>query len=149
MRAFFVRLTSTFFYFGYSPVIPGTAGSLGGVLIYLVSGGGWLVCSSLALAALAAGFWSAGKTERLLNRKDPGCIVIDEVAGMLIAFIGVPYDYRFIILGFVFFRILDTFKPAPAGGMQDLKGSLGVMADDIVAGLYTNLILQVIAKFAS
>jgi phosphatidylglycerophosphatase A len=149
MRSFFVRLSSTFFFVGYFPIVPGTAGSFCAVLIYLASGGDRFVCAALACVALAAGFWSAGKTERLLNRKDPGCIVIDEVAGMLIAFIGVPYDYRFIILGFVFFRILDTLKPAPAGGIQGLKGSLGVMADDIVAGLYTNVILQVIAKIAS
>lgn len=140
---------STFVYTGYCPIVPGTIGSLCAVFIYIAFGGGAGVTALLALIALIAGFLSAGVTERSLNRKDPSCIVIDEVAGMLISFIGIPFDYRFIILGFIYFRILDTFKPAPAGGLQDLKGSAGIMADDIIAGCYTNLVLQVIAKIAS
>jgi phosphatidylglycerophosphatase A len=148
MRSFLVRIVSTFFYSGYCPVAPGTAGSLVALVLYLLAGGGFAVCAVGAFAALAAGFWSAGQTERYLNRKDPGCIVIDEAAGMFISLLGVPADFRLIVLGFVFFRILDTFKPFPSGRFQDFKGSLGVMADDIVAAVYTNLLLQVIAKIA-
>ena len=82
--------------------------------------------------------------EKLLNKKDPGCIVIDEVAGMLIALSFMPYDFKIIILGFFFFRILDTFKPYPAGRIQNWHGSAGVIGDDLVAGIYTNILLQII-----
>jgi phosphatidylglycerophosphatase A len=87
--------------------------------------------------------------ERFSGKKDPGCIVIDEVAGMLIALSFMPLDLKIIFLGFLIFRILDTFKPYPAGRLQHLRGSLGVMADDLIAGIYTNIVLQVILKLAS
>ena len=87
--------------------------------------------------------------ERLSGKKDPGCIVIDEVAGMLIALSFMPADLKIIFLGFLIFRILDTLKPYPAGRLQHLRGSVGVMADDLIAGIYTNIVLQAILKLAS
>jgi phosphatidylglycerophosphatase A len=95
------------------------------------------------------GLLSAGKAEKIFNRKDAGCIVIDEVSGMLLALIFIPYSIKLAIIAFVLFRILDGLKPYPAGLFQNLKGSLGIMSDDIVAGLYTNIILQVALRLAS
>ncbi len=68
----------------------------------------------------------------MLNKKDPGCIVIDEVAGMLIALSFMPYDFKIIFLGFLIFRILDTLKPFPAGRLQHVRGAGGGFADDLI-----------------
>lgn len=84
--------------------------------------------------------------EKLLNKKDPGCIVIDEVMGMLIALSFLPPEPKIIILAFFMFRILDTLKPYPAGRLQNMHGAVGVMGDDLVAGLYANIVLQVILR---
>lgn len=129
--------------------MPGTFGSLAGLLIfYLVRANTWLHVL-LTFVLLIAGFLFAGKAERVLNRKDSPRIVIDEVVGMLISLLFLPYGLKIAISGFVLFRILDTLKPFPAGLLQDLKGSKGVMADDIIAGLYTNVILQIVVRLAS
>ena len=74
-------------------------------------------------------------------------IVIDEACGMLLALVFVPMNLFSVILGFFIFRILDILKPPPAKRMEKLTGSLGVMFDDIVAAIYTNLILQIIFRF--
>ncbi len=82
--------------------------------------------------------------EELLKKKDPGCIVIDEVMGMLIALSFLPAEPKIIVLAFFIFRILDTLKPFPAGRLQNLHGAIGIMGDDLVAGAYTNIVLQLI-----
>jgi len=82
----------------------------------------------------------------MLDKKDPGCIVIDEVVGMLIALSFLPFDPKVVLLAFIMFRILDTLKPFPAGRLQNLHGASEVMGDDLVAGLYSNIVLQLILK---
>lgn len=90
-----------------------------------------------------------GKAERIFNKKDARCIVIDEVGGIFLSLIFVPYAIKLALLAFVVFRILDALKPYPAGYLQNLRGSLGIMGDDIIAGIYTNIILQVVLRLAS
>jgi len=144
-----IKALSTFFYIGYLPFIPGTFGSIAGVFLF------WFLKDNIQLYMLSVvfliilGFSIAGRAERLLNRKDASCIVIDEVSGMLLGLIFIPYDIKLIIIGFFLFRLLDTLKPYPAGALEELKGSIGIMGDDIVAGLYTNIILQVVLRLAS
>lgn len=75
--------------------------------------------------------------------------MIDEVSGMLLSLIFLPYDIKLVIIAFILFRILDTLKPYPLGRLQNLAGSIGIMSDDIVAGLYTNIILQVVLRLVS
>ena len=143
------RLISTFFYVGYFPLIPGTAGSLAGVLIYfLVKHNIPTYILTLGLL-LTLGFLVCGRVEGLAQKKDPSIVVIDEVCGMLLALLFLPYDIKLVILAFFIFRILDTFKPCPVGSLERLKGSLGIMGDDIVAGIYTNIVLQVVVIFTS
>ena len=84
--------------------------------------------------------------EKLLNKKDPGCVVIDEVMGMLVALSFLPVEPRIVFLAFLMFRILDTLKPYPAGKLQDMHGAIGVMGDDLVAGIYANIVLQIILR---
>lgn len=147
---FLVRTTASVFFIGYLPLIPGTFGTIAGVgLFYLVKGSGWAIYFLVILCIIILGLFTSGRMEKLLNKKDPGCVVIDEVAGMLIALSFLPADLKIVVLAFVIFRILDTFKPYPAGRLQDLRGSAGVMVDDLIAGVYANILLQVILKSIS
>ncbi|MCM8795891.1 MAG: phosphatidylglycerophosphatase A [Candidatus Omnitrophica bacterium] len=146
---FVIKIISSFFFIGYLPFIPGTFGSLAGLFLYFVFKDNYLFYILLLFVLMVTGFSLTGKAEEILGRKDAPCIVIDEVIGMLLALIFIPYEIKLLIIDFVLFRILDALKPYPSGMLQNLKGSLGIMSDDIIAGLYTNIILQVVLRFAS
>jgi phosphatidylglycerophosphatase A len=146
MRNFLVKTLSTFFYIGFLPLIPGTFASLIGIAIfYLIRGNFWLM-TLLAASIIILGFAVSGEAERMFNKKDAKYIVIDEVAGMLLSLMFLPFNIKFVFIAFVLFRLLDILKPYPANRIQELKGSIGIMGDDIVAGLYTNLIISVALK---
>ncbi|HXG16926.1 MAG TPA: phosphatidylglycerophosphatase A [Calidithermus sp.] len=128
---------------GYAPVAPGTAGSL---LAAVVLGLWPFSRAALVLffvAVTLAGLWAAGRAERALGGKDPGAIVIDEVAGMTLAVLGVPITPLTLAVGFLLFRLFDIVKPPPARAVQRWPGGPGVMADDLVAGLYALAVLLV------
>lgn len=144
-----VIILSSFFYLGFLPLIPGTFGSIAGLILFFLTQSELFFLIPLTLAVLIIGFFISGRAERLLNKKDPSCIVIDEVGGMLLSLMFLPFNIKLAVLGFFLFRILDTLKPYPAGRFQHFKGSLGIMSDDIVAGIYTNIILQIVSKLAS
>ena len=107
----------------------------------------WLLALSwpslvLALVAVSVlGTWAADVAERALEVKDPGAIVVDEVAGMTLSVLLVPLTPAALVAGFVLFRIFDVAKPFPANVAQRLPGGVGVMLDDLVAGLYALLLL--------
>jgi phosphatidylglycerophosphatase A len=107
----------------------------------------WLVpFSRLALVAFFVavtliGTWAADQAERTLGRKDPGVIVIDEVAGMTLSVLVLPLTVPVLAIAFVLFRVFDVVKPAPARQAQALPGGIGVMVDDLVAGLYALVIV--------
>jgi len=140
---------SSFFYIGYLPLIPGTFGSIAGLFLYFLVKNSIINYVLLTAVLLILGFFASGKAESILNKKDASCIVIDEVSGMLLSLALLPYDIRLAIIGFVLFRILDTLKPFPAGRLQNLRGALGIMSDDIIAAVYTNIILQIVLRSAS
>jgi len=144
-----VKLTSTFFYIGCLPLIPGTFGSIAGIgLFYLVKDNPLAYCL-LVVFLLAAGFWSGAQAEVIFNKKDPKYVVIDEVCGMLLSLAFLPcYNFKIVISAFFLFRFFDTLKIYPACRLQEIKGSMGIMIDDLVAALYTNIILQVVLRFA-
>lgn len=135
---------ATFGYVGYFPIAPGTAGSLAGLLLYAVVRWAGTPAVELAtmIAVLATGIWAASGTERALDRKDPGPVVIDEVLGMLMTLAFMPLSWGGIAAGFVLFRILDVIKPFPAGRLEHLPGGLGIMADDAMAGVYGQIVLR-------
>ena len=144
---FLVKTASTVFFIGYLPLIPGTFGSIAGVgLFYLFKGTTAVTYFLYIFGIIALGLATCGRAEKLLNRNDPGCIVIDEVAGMLIALSFMPLDFKIIFLAFLIFRILDTLKPYPAARLQNRRGAFAVMGDDLIAGIYTNIVLQTILK---
>lgn len=131
-------------YVGYVPVAPGTAGSVVGLaLLWAVRVNGSAAVEIVVVAALVvAGVWSAGVAERYFARTDPGAVVVDEVAGMLITLLLLPVSLVGTCVGFLIFRLLDIVKPWPAGRLEALPGGLGVMADDVMAGLYGYLIMR-------
>ena len=132
---------------GYGPIAPGTWGSLPGVAAAWGLdrwAGGWAVAAG-AVAVAGAGIWAAGRAERLLGTKDPGCVVVDEIAGQMVALAFVPARPLVLLTGFLLFRVLDVLKPWPANRLEALPGGSGIMADDLMAGLYANLILHGLA----
>jgi phosphatidylglycerophosphatase A len=136
-------------YAGRFPVAPGTAGTLIGVLLYLwmrtISPAVYLV---LCFIVIMIGTWTADRAELFLGRKDSPSIVIDEIAGYLVAMFMVPQGWGFVVSGFLLFRAFDIIKPYPLKRLQDIHGGAGVMFDDIGAGVYANLVLQAAAFFS-
>lgn len=149
LRKFLVIFISSFFYVGFLPLIPGTFGSLAGLCLYYLIKDNLLSYLVSILILIILGLLLSGEAEKILNKKDARPIVIDEVSGMLLSLVFIPYDFRLVIIAFFIFRLLDTLKPYPAYQLQRLKGGIGVMSDDIIAGIYTNIILQVVLRFAS
>lgn len=144
---FLIKAIASVFFIGYLPLVPGTFGSMVGVgLFYLLKCISWPGYFLFIFFLTALGMLVSGKAEKLLNKKDPGCVVIDEVMGMLIALSFMPRDFKIVMLGFIIFRILDTLKPYPAGRLQNLGGSAGIMVDDLIAGIYTNIVLLAVLR---
>ena len=145
---------------GYLPLAPGTWGAAVGVGIYLLLHKASVLIyvfaqehawrfptlegfhASLMLLVIfvlsLSGIWAATRAEKLLGRKDPGVVVVDEVAGQLIAFLFVPFNRApwMIFAGFLAFRLFDIWKPYPIRRLEALEGGLGIMADDLLAGAY-------------
>lgn len=95
-----------------------------------------------ALFFAVAGVWAASRAEVLLGEKDPGRVVVDEIAGQMVALLFLPMTVPILVIAFFVFRVLDVFKPWPARRLEDLPGGSGIMADDLMVGLYANLILH-------
>ena len=162
---------------GYLPLAPGTWGSIVGVgvflflrflvqefyrrfgaghdLILLNPQVGFLALELVVILGVTLlGVWAASHTERLIGRKDPGKVVIDEVSGQMIALLPVPLFFvrpwaMWVIISFTLFRFFDIVKPYPARRLEALHGGLGIMADDVIAGAYAAVVTAVlIAGFA-
>ena len=133
---------------GFSPFAPGTAGALVAVIIwtvlfYVIPFNILLVVTSLLIVLFtAAGSWSADKLESEWG-KDPSKVVVDEMVGVWIALLAVPVgNVWYILFAFLLFRFFDIFKPLGIRKMEQLEGGIGVMADDILAGIYSFLLLM-------
>lgn len=128
---------------GYAPFAPGTAGSLLGIpLFYTIAFFPWPLYLLTAVAFACLAIYLAHEAEILFARKDAACIVIDEIAGMLFTCFLVPPTVVHIAAGFFLFRFFDVVKIFPANWFQrHLPGGLGIVTDDIAAGIYANLVL--------
>ena len=126
---------------GFAPVAPGTVASAAtAIVLWLASPSrSWLL--TVVIVTTAAGTWAASRAERALGGKDPGQIVIDEVAGMALTVLVAGPGPAALVAGFLLFRLFDILKPFPAGRSQALRGGLGIMTDDLVAGLYALAVL--------
>lgn len=155
---------------GFFPVAPGTLGSMVGVGLYLSVWAGmdrlltanalarrlsFLYVSTPQLAFMLvviffvtmAGIWAASRTERLLKKKDPSVVVIDEVAGQMIALLSGPFwlhTWWSVITAFLLFRLFDIWKPYPVRRLEGLESGLGIMADDVLAGVYALIVNSVL-----
>lgn len=135
---FFVLFTSSGAFTGYFPVASGTVGSLLGVaLVWGTHAWGVLPQVFLAAALLLLGVWVSHHAGKLHRQADASKIVIDEIVGMLITMIGIPFTLPWLVAGFLVFRFLDVIKFPPANFFDErLKNGWGVMLDDVVSGLY-------------
>jgi phosphatidylglycerophosphatase A len=142
---------------GLIPVAPGTFGSLVGLALYFIFGaqaafvrgrvsqtaGPLYILSPVIIAVLLAlvGVWSADITAKFLRKEDPGCVVIDEVSGQFLAYLVAlaPLNWKYLLLGFILFRVFDIWKPFPARQAESLPGGWGIMTDDWVAGIYAGI----------
>jgi phosphatidylglycerophosphatase A len=129
---------------GLSPVAPGTAGTLAAIpLYYLMVQTGPLVYAMLVLLAAVVGCWICGTASRQLGVHDHGGIVWDEFVGYWITMWLLPPDWIWVLAGFLVFRVYDVVKPWPVGWLdRRVEGGLGIMADDILAGIMACLTLH-------
>lgn len=147
------RLVATFFGIGWLKPGPGTWGSLGAVLLW------WgvsrfiephlqpVAAILLALLAIGIGIPAATRVAVAYGKKDPQFVVIDEVAGQLIAVIAVPITWKSLLLGFILFRGYDILKPPPVRQLERLPQGTGIVLDDVGAGLYALAVMQVVLHF--
>jgi phosphatidylglycerophosphatase A len=139
------RIVATAFGSGYSPFAPGTAGSAVALLLFWpLARLGWFWQLVACLALLAVGTAAASRVATLVGRKDPGLVVVDEVAGQWITLLALPFTPLVVVAGLVLFRLMDIVKPWPARDLERLPGGWGIMADDVAAGLYAHLVLRVL-----
>jgi phosphatidylglycerophosphatase A len=125
---------------GYVPVAPGTATSLVVALAVWALAPGLAGLLGATLVVTAIGVWAAAREEARVGVHDPSIIVVDEVAGMLVALIAAPPGLGWVLALFFLFRVFDVWKPYPIGRLQDLPGGWGIVADDLLAGVYANLL---------
>ena len=137
------KTIATGLFSGYAPVAPGTAGSAVVMMAFffwgdLVAGMGWI---ALLVAAFFIAVWTASAMEREWG-KDPGRVVVDEWVGYLVTVAFLPNSFSIAFVAFLLFRLLDIVKPPPARQLERLPGGWGIVADDVMAGVYGNLLMR-------
>ena len=135
-------------YAGYLPFSPGTFGCLWGIPLFLLLSRYSITTVSIVLVvSILCAIVISQRAEVIFKEKDSRKIVIDEIVGYLVGMFAVPCEWKYIILGFVLFRFFDILKPVPIRAINDrMYGGLGVVMDDIVAGIYTNVIIYVLRR---
>jgi len=146
----------TAFYSGYSPVAPGTAGTLVAMAIYILEN---LVFSEVDPSALNMFnlifvlliiypcIKLGDAAEEFYKSKDPQHVVLDEMLGYWIGILFIPFCFSYAVLAFILFRVFDIIKPFPARSLESLTGGLGIMIDDIIAGIYTLAVMHAAVYF--
>ena len=139
-----VLFLATGFFIGTVPFAPGTFGSVIGLPIcFLISRLDILIGVICTVLFILFAIWVAAAAEKVLKKKDAGEIVIDEIAGLIVTFIGLPFTLKTVIAGFIIFRAFDILKPFPIRFLEKkVAGGSGVVLDDVLAGLYANLIIR-------
>ena len=142
----FILLLATGFGVGYSPIAPGTLGTLVAILIYyFLSEISPPLYEITLIGFFFLSVWVSENAERFFRKKDDQRIVIDEIIGFLTTMLWVPKTIRFVIIGFFLFRFFDILKPFPIRRLEKgFKGGFGVVLDDVLAGVYANIVLRLI-----
>jgi phosphatidylglycerophosphatase A len=140
------------FFVGKIPFAPGTIGTLVAVpIMFLYWEKGVLTQVLITISVFLIGFWAStvivGDTSNTHEKVDPDFIVIDEIAGFMVSMIGIPLSPIYLLIAFVLFRIYDIFKPPPIKWFEKLPSGLGIMADDIIAGIYVLVIMHILVNF--
>lgn len=154
-RSSFSWLIATFFGVGYAWPGPGTYASAVTVLLWVAAlrnfPAAWRLPAAItaAIVITLGGILVSSVVERDSGRKDPGFVVIDEVAGQMIALIGVPLNWKYLLASFILFRSFDIVKPFPLRRLEKFPGGVGIMMDDVGAGLYALALVQVWLHFVS
>ena len=147
MKDILVKAVATGFYSGYLRPFPGTWGTIPAWLIaYYAVRGDTPILAALTVVTVFVSIWAASQGEKIFGH-DGRKIVIDEWAGMFVTLLFVPYTPGNYIAGFLAFRILDVAKIPPARQSEKLRGGWGVTADDIIAGLQANIVIQILLWF--
>jgi phosphatidylglycerophosphatase A len=145
-------LIGTWFGCGHAPIAPGTVGSAGGLLA-AVAAAKWLDWSRTELiwatvAIVIPAVWAADRVANSIGAKDPGRVVVDEVAGQWLTLWGAThFNFISLALGFLLFRLFDVWKPFPARQLEALPGGAGIVADDLAAGVWAALVLYAVGWF--
>ena len=150
MGAFYrvpAKAVATVLFIGYIPFAPGTFGSLAGMAVIWFLKPGIALQAGILAAGFAAGTASAHFAEKAFGEKDSSRIVIDEAVGYCVSVLALPQNAMYLIAAFLLFRFFDIVKPPPIKDIENrFGGGLGVMLDDVAAGIYTNVILQIAAR---
>ena len=143
-----VVFLATGFYIGNISFAPGTFGSVLGLpLCFFLSEIDFAIAVLLTLTFIFCAIWIANEAEKILGTEDPGCIVIDEIAGIILTLFGLPFNITSVSAGFLIFRILDIWKPFPIRFLErKFSGGIGIVIDDVVSGIMSNLILRVVIE---
>jgi phosphatidylglycerophosphatase A len=147
---FIILSLATGFGIGLMPKAPGTFGSLWGlVLVYAVQTNypGPQAMFVAGIITIIVGVFVCDRAGRYFGQKDPGKIIIDEVASFPIVFWGITLNFQTAIIGFLLFRLFDISKPWPIKKLEKLPGGVGVMADDLLAGVYAWILFNIILYF--
>jgi phosphatidylglycerophosphatase A len=141
-----VLFVATGFFIGTVPFAPGTFGSLIGLPVcFLLARLNLLQSVIYILAFILFAIGIASAAEKILKQKDPGQIVIDEIAGLMVTFAGLPFNLKTALAGFIMFRVFDILKPFPIRLLErSVRGGSGVVLDDVLAGVYGNLIIRLV-----
>jgi phosphatidylglycerophosphatase A len=133
-------------YLGYIPFASGTFGTLWGLpIFYFLSAQSLLIQIPIILASIGLAILLAGQAETFLKRKDPSQVVIDEIVGYMVTVAGMSFSWTNAILGFFIFRIMDILKPFPIRKIdQKMPGGWGIVLDDVLAGIYSQIILRIL-----
>ena len=148
MRNFLIKAFATVLGVGYLPTAPGSWATAVGVALAYGLGNNLPAYTIVLLVLLILGIMTTGIIEKQLNQKDPGFLVIDEVVGVMIALWGLPLTWSVMICGFFLFRAFDMFKIYPINKLEAQPGGWGIMLDDCMAGVYTNIILRIALRCA-
>jgi phosphatidylglycerophosphatase A len=144
-----VLFMATGFFIGTVPFASGTFGSLIGLPVcFLLSRLNFLQSVICILVFILFAIGIASAAEKILKQKDPGQIVIDEIAGLMVTFAGLPFNLKTVLAGFIIFRVFDILKPFPIRNLEKrVGGGSGIVLDDVLAGVYSNLILRLVIYF--
>lgn len=139
----FTKVIGSGFYTGYAPAASGTFGSMAGLAFFLIPS---FSLPQILIPATIVLFYIGGRTAESMEKfygQDPSEVTVDEIVGMWISLWFIPFTYLNFALAFVIFRVLDILKPYPAGEFDKRTGGWNIMLDDVIAGIYTNAIIQI------